>query len=632
MKEKSEDNSFAISRRHVLAGTAAATASSVANIFTAAAQATTAEELPKMAPDMTVGQYVMARLKQLGVKHTFGCPGDFVYDICDAIEDDPDILGIWCANELNAGYAAEGNARTTNGFGVAVFTMGAELSPLQSMGNAASDFVPVLHLVGRPSLQEVSTVHRLHHMIEGMEGENADMFSNMAAPLTAAGEAVALITPENCVEEMERVISLMLYHSMPGLLAFPRLVAQAPVVMPKGELKTPPSNSVSDPEALDAAAREIIRRISFAKRPIWLPRVINRRYGYVAEAQALIEASGLPFYTALQDQGILSETHPQYRGNYFGRWAGMADLEVSQYIEESDCVVGIGPQNHSFNSGFHSAKEELGETINITPHETRIGFSVYGNVNMKDILVELTKRIEKRTTDVPAPLPSNRYSTTLEGKSSDAITYDPFGQRLQAFLKPNDIFYGCTSLCALAGVGLARKPEGVSVETSAAFGMLGWATGAALGSTLAAGDRRTVILTGEGAHQMTANEIGTYARYGQKPVFIVVNNNGYGAERVTNRYPNEAYNDVAQWHFAELPRVMGCKDWFTVKVTTLGELDAALATASDADVGVYIEVIIDQNEKPPGGRWLYNATGAYWGLASRTWEQWLAEGRAIKKG
>ena len=119
---------------------------------------------------------------------------------------------------------------------------------------------------------------------------------------------------------------------------------------------------------------------------------------------------------------------------------------------------------------------------------------------------------------------------------------------------------------------------------------------------------------------------------GTKPIFILVNNNGYGAERVTNRYPNELYNDVAQWDYAELPRVMGCKDWFTAKVSTLGELDAALATASNANVGVYIEVIIDQNEQPPGGRWLYTATGAYWGMASRTWEQWLVEGREIKKG
>ena len=189
----------------VLGGVATSAVAATASESTQAASGT----LPKVTAGMTVGQYVMARLKQLGVKQTFGVPGDFIYDICDAIEDDPDIQGIWCANELNAGYAAEGNARTSNGFGVAVLTMGAELSGLQSMANANADSVPVLHLVGRPSSQEIASGGRMHHMISGMEGENFDLFSDITAPLTAGGEAVALITPENCVAEMERVIALM---------------------------------------------------------------------------------------------------------------------------------------------------------------------------------------------------------------------------------------------------------------------------------------------------------------------------------------------------------------------------------------------------------------------------------------
>ncbi len=624
----SEDK-LLVTRRDALKATGAMAATAVTNTLTAA-NARAAEVNVKKGNGMTCGQYVVARLKQLGVRQAFGVPGDFVYDICDAFEDDPDIQSVWCANELNAGYAAEGNARTSNGFGVAILTMGGELSALQAMGNANADSVPVLHLVGRPSLEEIVSGGRLHHMIDGMEGDNFNLFSDITAPLTAGGEAVALITPENCVAEMERVIALMQYHSKPGLLAFPRLVGQMPVVMPDGELNTPLANPVSDPGALDAAAREILNLISKAKRPIWLPGYATRRFDCVAEAQALIEASGLPYYTAMQDQSVISETHPQYRGNYFGHWTGMADPVVSEFIEESDCIIGIGPENHSFNNAFHTVKDELADTINIMPHETRIGFSVYRNVNMKDLLVELANRIEKRTTDVPAPMQSNKFSSTIEGAASDAITYEPFYQRLQAFYRPDDIAYGCTSLVVVGNFGRLAKPEGMSVETSVAFGMLGWATPASLGGAMAAGDRRTVILTGEGAHQMTANEIGAFGRYGLKPVFIVVNNNGYGAERVTNRYPDESYNDVAQWDFADLPGVMGCKGWFTVKVSTLGELDEALATADKADVGVYIEVMIDQDEMPIGADWLFSATGGYFGLAGRTWEQWLEQGRAME--
>jgi indolepyruvate decarboxylase len=622
-----------IARRQLMKASGALAAAAVANTLAATTgSAAGTGESEEQAGQMTVGQYVMTRLKQLGVKQTFGCPGDFVYDICDAIEDDPDIQAIWCANELNAGYAAEGNARTSNGFGVAVLTMGAELSALQSMANANADSVPVLHLVGRPSLQEIASGGRLHHMIGGMQGENFNLYSDITAPLTAGGDAVALISPENCVAEMERVIALMQYHSKPGLLAFHRLVAQMPVVMPKGELNTPLSNPISDTGALDAASREILNLIANAKRPLWLPGYVIRRFDCVAEAQALIEASGLPFYTALQDQAVLSETHPQFHGNYFGHWAGMADPAVTEFIEGSDCIIGIGPENHSFNNAFHTVKDTLNDTINIMPRETRIGFSVYRNVNMKDLLVELANRIGKRTTDVAAPRPSNLISTTIEGAAPDAITYEPLYQRLQAFYKPNDVAYACTSLVSLLFYVRAAKPEGVSLEASTAFGMLGWGTASILGSAAAAGDRRSIILTGEGAHMMTANEIGAYGRYGLKPIFIVVNNNGYGAERATARYPDESYNDLAQWDFAELPRVMGCKDWFTAKVSTLGELDKALATASNSDVGVYIEVVVDQNEMPVGADWLFGATGGFFGLAGRTWEQWLAEGREMKKG
>ena len=76
---------------------------------------------------------------------------------------------------------------------------------------------------------------------------------------------------------------------------------------------------------------------------------------------------------------------------------------------------------------------------------------------------------------------------------------------------------------------------------------------------------------------------------------------------------------------------MGCDDWFTARVTTLGELDAALADASKASTGVYIEVVIDKWEIVPGGDFLFGATGAYFGMAGRTWKQWLKEGRNIER-
>ena len=116
--------------------------------------------------------------------------------------------------------------------GVAVFTSAAELSPFQSLGGANAESAKVVHITGIPSPQELAGGGRLHHMFPGMEPDNYDLFNKMAAPLTAGGNSVAVITPENCVQETERLLAAMLYHSKPVAMAMPRLVAKMPVVMP----------------------------------------------------------------------------------------------------------------------------------------------------------------------------------------------------------------------------------------------------------------------------------------------------------------------------------------------------------------------------------------------------------------
>ena len=59
---------------------------------------------------------------------------------------------------------------------------------------------------------------------------------------------------------------------------------------------------------------------------------------------------------------------------------------------------------------------------------------------------------------------------------------------------------------------------------------------------------------------------------------FVLNNDGYMVERRWNK-THWSYNDLARWNYAELPRAMGCVDWFTAHVETLGELDAAMEKA-----------------------------------------------------
>ena len=81
-----------------------------------------------------------------------------------------------------------------------------------------------------------------------------------------------------------------------------------------------------------------------------------------------------------------------------------------------------------------------------------------------------------------------------------------------------------------------------------------------------------------------------YGRMAGKPAFI---------ERALEENPNWTYNDLAPWRYAELPRALGCADWFTARVATLGELDAAMKTARESKSGAYIEIIGGRLDVPP---------------------------------
>jgi indolepyruvate decarboxylase len=59
-----------------------------------------------------------------------------------------------------------------------------------------------------------------------------------------------------------------------------------------------------------------------------------------------------------------------------------------------------------------------------------------------------------------------------------------------------------------------------------------------------------------------------------------------------------AYNDLASWEYSKLPEALGCKGWFTARVTTCGELDQALKAAEQDGIGAYIEVVTDTYAAP----------------------------------
>lgn len=540
----------------------------------------------------TVIQHVLSRLKEIGVDEIFGVPGDYAFAINDAICNDPDIRWVGCSNELNASYAADGYARI-KGVGAVCTTFGVgELSAINGIAGAYTEHLPVFHLVGMPNMTTQSGRKLMHHTLGNGE---YDLFRRMTEPLVVAH---AVLTPENVAYETERLLFEALYHRRPVYMAFPGDLAEQPVLAEAQALPVPRSN----PDNLVAAATAIIEFLDKSDTACVLPGILVARTGLRAELQQLIDTSGLPFATMFMGKTVLDEQHPSYIGMYDG---ALMNEDARAFVEGCDQVVSVGAPMTDFNSGAFTSKLDPARTIAIKHHRTEVNGRVYPGVEMGDILSELARRLPRRNWAKIAPSSLGAVS----GSGSDPIDAKTLYPRLADFLRPDDIVIAETGTASM-GLGFALMPRGSTFHNQTLWGSIGWATPAAFGAAVAAPDKRVILLTGEGSHQLTVQEIGQFARLGLKPIVFVLNNNGYLIERLLCKEPAIAYNDIAQWHYSQLPAAFGCDDWFTGKVTTCGAFDEALKRAGSAGTGVYMEVVTDAYAASPLSLKLHEAMQA----------------------
>src|SRR6202051_4526426 len=111
----------------------------------------------------TVGQFLIRRLKEAGISHMFGVPGDYNLEFLEQVEADKELVWVGCCNELNASYAADGYARTA-GVSVLMTNYGVgELSALCGIAGAYAEHLSVVAISGAPPLAEIERNALLHH-------------------------------------------------------------------------------------------------------------------------------------------------------------------------------------------------------------------------------------------------------------------------------------------------------------------------------------------------------------------------------------------------------------------------------------------------------------------------------------
>lgn len=511
----------------------------------------------------TVGQYLFDCLKLEGITEIFGIAGDYNFTLLDTLERYNGIRFIKGRNELNSGYAADGYARI-KGMSALITTFGVgELSACNAIAGANSEHVPIIHIVGAPPEKDQKEHKLMHHTL--MDG-NFDVFRKVYEQITAY---TAVLTPENAKIEIPAAIRIAKEKKKPVYLVVADDLMTKPI---KVREEPVPPRPMSNLKTLQAAVDHAHRLLKRAHRPVILVDVKTMRFDLQTAAQQLVDAMNVPVVTTMYGKGAFDETHPNYIGMYLGSFGSS---EVQNTVENADCIIAIGMVWADTNTANFTAKLNSLVTINIQPDMVKIDEAEYPNVLAADMLLALQK-VGYMGQGLAGKLsfPYDQLTTNAD----DPLMADGYYPRFQRMLKTGDIVIAETGTF-YNGLAEVRLPGNVTYIGQGGWQSIGYATPSAFGAMMAAPERRVLLFTGDGALQLTAQEISSMLYYGCKPIIFILNNDGYTIEKYLNvKTEDQKYNQIPQWSYTRLTEAFGGNS-FTTTVRTYGELDQAIIQA-----------------------------------------------------
>ncbi|MEI8004718.1 MAG: thiamine pyrophosphate-binding protein [Bacteroidota bacterium] len=531
-----------------------------------------------MTENFTVSSYIISRLQEIGIKHVFGVPGDYVLDFLDEIVTSP-IQWVGTCNELNAGYAADGYARL-NGAGAAVVTYGVGgLSILNAVAGAFAEHVPLIVISGAPPAQRRNSGAMVHHLVSNYYLQ-LDIYKKITA------DAVLLTDANTAPDEIDRVIQNAISRKLPGYIELPADMVHAPCRKP-GELGKAGTLS-SNKESLADCIAEAVEVFNKAEHPMILAGIELLRFGLGKNALHLVESTEVPFATMLGSKSVLPELHPQFVGMYQGGWSRE---HVKHQVEDSDCLLSLGVWITDLDTGLFSINLENRRMITASEGQVRIGNHFYQQIRLEDFIREFAAAVRPRSYLASHPAESYRPKNAFVPEPSCILTAIRLYECLNYLLSDDMILLSepGDAFCATPAFHI-EEAENYIVQSY--YTSIGYCTPAALGVALARPSKRPVILSGDGAFQMTAQEVSTLIRMKCPALIVIVNNDGYLIERKLHK--DGYYNDIQMWNYSNLPAAFD-KGSFSIgiKVTTEEELDDAMKRAiREKDKLVLIEACI----------------------------------------
>ena len=521
-----------------------------------------------------VAGYLIQRLYDLGVRHIFGVPGDFVLGFYHELIQSNKLEVINTCDEQGAGFAADAYARI-HGLGVVCVTycVGG-LKVVNAAAQAFAEKSPLVVISGAPGIRERKKNPLLHHKVRDFDTQQK-IFEHLTI------DSVLIDNPRTAARDIDRVLSSAIRYKRPIYIELPRDMTSTPIPISREQFAdsstcsktTKGEEYETDMDSMQEAIAEAVAMINSSKRPVIIAGVEIQRFGLQDKLLQLAIRANIPVVATVLSKSVISEVHPLYLGVYEG---AMGHGSVREYVESSDCLILLGALMTDINFSISPTPIEQSNSIYVTSEKLSIKHHNFDNILSQDFLASL----------IEAPLAIKDF--VLVGKQSNTnnnnnkhfsvarnqkITVKRLFERLNFSITDSSIVIADVGDSLFGSLDLTIHGQ-TDFLSPAYYCSMGFAVPAAIGAQLAKPLLRPIVIVGDGAFQMTGMEISTITRFALNPVIIVLNNNGYGTERPMLDGP---FNDVLRWNYYRIPEIIGHGKAFLIE--TEGQLEDSLSAA-----------------------------------------------------
>ncbi|HZY60444.1 MAG TPA: thiamine pyrophosphate-binding protein [Candidatus Binataceae bacterium] len=534
---------------------------------------------------MTLGDFVVAYLRKIGVSHVFGIPGDLALKLFFTMGRKHGLKMLTLSHEPGVGFAADGYARATGRIGVVCVTYGAGgHNMVNPVAGSFSERVPVLVFSGGPGDGERKLGTLIHHQAREIESQQR-IYREVTCALKV------LVDPRTAAEELHEVVTAVWAEQRPGYVEIHRDMVDREIEVPPeliawdGHLHFRPS----DPRQVEEAARETVAMFNAARKPVVIAGIEIHRYKLMRELITLAERMGAPVLSTVLGKGAFPMDHPLFMG------VQVADISAPSIVErmaEADLVINLGCLKTDMNFGNQPPHIIRERSVWAVDCHVDVRFHTYTDSSIRDFVRALLRHDFKTRRE------QVRYADNLNGAAAPP---DRVPLRVRDMLREVNRFlaehhnYGVVAESGdmlFAGLDV-RVPAGGLYLAQGFYASMGFAIPAALGAQVGSGVR-PLVLCGDGAFQMTGPEISHAPTLGVNPIVIVVNNGGWQIFRPIADRPELL--DVPPWPYAKLAEDWGGAGFVARNLT---ELRAALSAAHECKTFAIIDARVAVDDLSP---------------------------------